>query len=189
MVPRGQKHRLVELEGRQHTVIAGHAHRYLHDRRNDTNYYILGTTGGGSQLRGPRYGEFDHVTLITITDEGPVMVNLRLDGILPHDVTTRADYEATQALVNATRMPTILLTDGEERVKSGTLYLKFNNPSNNELIVKADFMHGHQVSMEPGRIDITLPPKSEKIVPVAIQSTEAMSTANPALLQLAWTVR
>ena len=78
------------LEGRRHTVIAGHFHRYLHEWRNNTNYYVLASTGGGSELRGPRYGEFDHVTLVTVTDDGPVMANLRLDGILPHDVTTRS---------------------------------------------------------------------------------------------------
>ena len=42
------------LTGRNYTVIAGHFHRYLHDWRNNANYYILATTGGGSQLRGPR---------------------------------------------------------------------------------------------------------------------------------------
>ena len=53
------------LAGRRHTVIAGHAHRYLHEWRNNANYYVLATTGGGSKLRGTRYGEFDHVTLVT----------------------------------------------------------------------------------------------------------------------------
>ena len=91
------------LEGRRHTVIAGHFHRYLHEWRNNTNYYVLASTGGGSELRGPRYGEFDHVTLVTVTDDGPVMANLRLDGILPHDVTTRIDYDLTEALARQHR--------------------------------------------------------------------------------------
>jgi len=176
------------LEGRKHTVFAGHTHNYLYERRNDANYYILATTGGGSRLRGSRYGEFDHVSLITVTDDGPVMANLRLDGILPHDVTTRDDYEVTQTLSSAARMPYTMFTDGEDEVKSGTLYLKFQNPSKNEIEVKAKFMHGHQVSMKPNKIDMTLAPKSEKIVDIDIQSTEAISTANPALLQLAWSM-
>jgi hypothetical protein len=176
------------LESRKHTVIAGHRHNYVFERRNNTNYYILGTTGGGSHLRGARYGEFDHVSLITITDDGPVMANLRLDGILPHDVTTRADYEITRALIDATRMPYTLLTDGEDRVKSGTLYLEFKNPSPNELIVKAHFMHGHQVSMEPNAIDTILPPNSNKIIKVDLQSTEVIPLEDPTLIQLAWTM-
>ncbi len=176
------------LEGRKHTVYAGHTHNYLHDRRLGSNYYILATTGGGSKLRGSRYGEFDHVSLITVTDEGPVMANLRLDGILPHDVTTRADYEVTQSLIEATRMPYTMLTDGEDEVKSGTLYLKFQNPAKHELTVKADFMHGHQVHMSPSHFDTTLPPKSEKIVEIEIESTAPISTSAPALLQLSWTL-
>jgi hypothetical protein len=176
------------LKGRKHTVIAGHTHHYLHERRGHTNYYILGTTGGGSQLRGSRYGEFDHVTLITMADEGPVMANLRLDGILPHDVTSRNDYELTRSLFNATRMPYTMLTDGQDKVTSGTLYLNFRNPSKNDLIVKADFMHGHEVSMNPSRLDFSLAPGSEKPVEIEIESTEAISTVNRALLQLAWTM-
>ncbi len=176
------------LEGRKHTVFAGHTHSYLHERRHGSNYYILATTGGGSGLRGSRYGEFDHVSLVTVTDEGPVMANLRLDGILPHDVTTRSDYEVTQSLIQATRMPFTMLTDGEDEVKSGTLYLRFRNPAKHKLVVKADFMHGHQIRMQPSHIEFNVAPADEKIVEIEVQSTTPISTAAPALLQLAWTM-
>ena len=78
------------LAGKKHTVYAGHVHRYAKFERNDANYYTLGTTGGGSALRGTAFGEFDHATWITMTDEGPRMMNLTLDGMLPDDVTTEA---------------------------------------------------------------------------------------------------
>jgi hypothetical protein len=176
------------LEGRQHTVIAGHFHRYLHEWRNNANYYILASTGGGSELRGARFGEFDHVTLITITDDGPVMANLRLDGILPHDVTTVVDYELTRALISGTRLPYTLLTDGEETVSAATMYLTFQNPSENELNVKARFMHAHEISMYPQDIQLTLPPGSRQVVEVSIQSSVPQPTDTPALLQLDWTM-
>jgi len=176
------------LEGRRHTVIAGHFHRYLHEWRNNANYYILATTGGGSELRGTMYGEFDHVALVTVTDDGPVMANLRLDGILPDDVATRGDYELTQALVRGTDLPVTMLTDSEDAVTAGTLYLTFHNPSENQLQVKARFMHGHQVRMEPQSIEMALAAKSEKIMAFAIHSSEAVSTDKPALLQLDWTM-
>jgi hypothetical protein len=41
---------------------------------------ILGTTGGHQDEKNP--GAFDHVTLVTLTSEGPSIANLRLDGIL-----------------------------------------------------------------------------------------------------------
>jgi 3',5'-cyclic AMP phosphodiesterase CpdA len=78
------------LQGRKHTVYAGHVHRYAKYERNEVNYYTLGTTGGGSQLRGASFGEFDHATWITMTDQGPRMMNLTLDGMLEEDVATEA---------------------------------------------------------------------------------------------------
>ena len=41
-----------ELKGRKHTVFAGHVHHYGKYPRNGTSFYTLGTTGGGSKLRG-----------------------------------------------------------------------------------------------------------------------------------------
>ena len=86
------------LAGRKHTVYAGHVHRYAKFERNDANYYTLGTTGGGSALRGNAFGEFDHATWITMTDEGPRMINLTLDGMLPDDVTTEAIQKFSREL-------------------------------------------------------------------------------------------
>jgi 3',5'-cyclic AMP phosphodiesterase CpdA len=70
------------LAGRDYTVFAGHVHRYLKSVRQGMNYYMLATTGGGSKLRGPRYGEFDHLTWVTVKKDGPVIANLMLDGIV-----------------------------------------------------------------------------------------------------------
>jgi hypothetical protein len=174
------------LEGRRHTVIAGHFHRYLHEFRNSTNYYVLASTGGSSKLRGPRYGEFDHVTLVTVTDDGPVMANLTLDGILPHDVTTRDDYDLTESLAQSSDLPYLVLTDSEEAVSSGTIYLTLWNPSARELQVKSKFQHAHEVRMEPSQIEMTIPPRTEKTVVVKVESSEAIPTESPALLQLHW---
>jgi PA14 domain/Chitobiase/beta-hexosaminidase C-terminal domain/Calcineurin-like phosphoesterase len=174
------------LEGRRHTVIAGHFHRYLHEWRNNTNYYVLASTGGGSKLRGPKYGEFDHVTLVTVTEEGPVMANLTLDGILTHDVTTRDDYDLTESLAQSSDLPYLVLTDHEDAVSAGTVYLTFWNPAARELQVKANFQHGHEVRMDPSQIEMTILARSEKVVAVNVKSSEASPTKDPALLQLDW---
>ncbi len=50
------------LAGRKHTVIAGHFHRYLHEWRNNSNYYVLASTGAGSKLRGPLKANLIKVT-------------------------------------------------------------------------------------------------------------------------------
>jgi hypothetical protein len=76
------------LAGRGHTVFAGHFHRYTRFERQGQRYYILATTGGGSELSGPQTGQFDHVVWVTMTEDGPRIANLSLDGIWPEDVYT-----------------------------------------------------------------------------------------------------
>jgi serine/threonine-protein phosphatase CPPED1 len=75
------------LNGRKYTVFVGHVHVYRKYIRNGMNYYQLATTGGGSAIRGPEYGEFDHITWVTMKQDGPVIANLMLDGILKEDLS------------------------------------------------------------------------------------------------------
>ena len=81
------------LEGRKYTVFCGHVHRYQKFVRNGMNYYQLATTGGGSRLRGAKYGEFDHVSWITMKADGPRIANVMLDGILPENLDTPQSEE------------------------------------------------------------------------------------------------
>jgi hypothetical protein len=85
----GSYNRWLELEQllseRKYTVFAGHVHKYTQVERNGSRYYTLATTGGGSKLRGVDRGEFDHFFWITMTDDGPVIASLLLDGVVDPD--------------------------------------------------------------------------------------------------------
>ena len=75
------------LENRPYTIFAGHIHIYNKSIQEDRPYYLLATTGGagkgpGGKPDGLEQCQFDHVVWITMTDDGPVMANLLLDGIL-----------------------------------------------------------------------------------------------------------
>ena len=86
-----------ELTKRRYTVFAGDWHTYLHAKRHGRDYYVLSVAGGGScmnarlggeqrtQLKGPEYGEMDHITWVTMTPDGPDVMNLVLGGMLPGD--------------------------------------------------------------------------------------------------------
>jgi hypothetical protein len=76
------------LTGRPYTVFAGHVHRYQKFLRNGQHYYQLATTGGSSRMRGTDYGELDHIVWVTMKQDGPVLANILLDGILPEDLRT-----------------------------------------------------------------------------------------------------
>ena len=69
------------LKNRKHSVFTGHHHKYKLYNRNKNDYFVLATMGGGSELRGKKYGEFDHFLFITMTERGPYFSNLMLDGI------------------------------------------------------------------------------------------------------------
>lgn len=75
------------LKGRKYTLFAGHRHQYNKEVRNGQKYITLATTGGGSDLSGVEYGKFDHFLWVTMTDDGPVIANLLLDGVLDIEQT------------------------------------------------------------------------------------------------------
>ena len=76
------------LNRRDYTVIAGHDHTYTKYIRNNRNHYVMGTTGGSSPFRGPSTGEMDHLVWVTMTDQGPRMAILQLDGIYGENIHT-----------------------------------------------------------------------------------------------------
>lgn len=78
------------LADRNYTVFAGHLHRYVKSLQNGKAYYILATTGGrdgclARKILGTTICQFDHIVWVTMTDDGPVIANLLLEGILNDD--------------------------------------------------------------------------------------------------------
>jgi len=68
------------LANRPHTVIAGHEHYYNYSRRGSADYITMATTGGILLNEGG--GAFDHIAWVTMTDNGPVISNIALCGLL-----------------------------------------------------------------------------------------------------------
>ena len=68
------------LSDRPYTVINGHLHSYSYAQRNGRDHITLGTTGGSQNAADGM--AFDQVTLVRMTVDGPVIGNLRMDGIL-----------------------------------------------------------------------------------------------------------
>ena len=67
------------LADRPYTVFFGHHHVYSHSRRNGRDYIGLATTGG---VQFPEDGlSVDHVTLVTVDDDGADIANIEMSGI------------------------------------------------------------------------------------------------------------
>ena len=85
------------LDGRKWTAFCGHEHRYVTVKRNGNDYIQLATTGGGSKLRGKEFGEFDQFAWVTMTDDGPVIANVLLDGVVELDLKSDLEFDAKMA--------------------------------------------------------------------------------------------
>lgn len=174
------------MASRKHTVIAGHEHHYQHIERKESNYYVLGTTGGGSALRGDRFGEFDHIVWVTMSDEGPVMANLKLDGILAHDISNAETAKLARTMLDNTNFKLIVLTNKGEQFKNGTVYLQFNNTANIPLNIDLSFYHHHQVDILPSKQTVTLQPGKEKILEIEIGAHEPLNLNEIGFLKYYW---
>ncbi len=78
------------LAGKNYTVFSGPHHTFGKQEKFGNSHYILGTTGGGSDLRGDEYGEFDHITWVTVKKgEHPKIINIKLSGMLKDDIVSK----------------------------------------------------------------------------------------------------
>jgi len=67
------------LADRPYTVFSAHTHTYHYDERNGRDYITTATSGGMNIVRP---GAMDHVVWVTMTNEGPKIVNLLMNGIM-----------------------------------------------------------------------------------------------------------
>ena len=74
------------LDNRKYNLFAGHYHGYQKFIRNGHKYIRLATTGGASNLSGIKNGAFDQIMWVTMTDNGPVIANIALNGLLDEDL-------------------------------------------------------------------------------------------------------
>ena len=116
------------LHGRKHTVFAGHTHHYAQFHRNGATYYQLATTGGSSQLRGVPYGEFDHIMWLTMEREGPYVVNLLLDGIVPGDRVTEQTLARFRKFLREAKVEVApILLSPDEGLRQGQIDIRLTN--------------------------------------------------------------
>lgn len=167
------------LVDRPHTVFAGHVHHYVQYERNEREYYSLATTGGASQLRGDNFGEFDHVTWLTMEPSGPQVVNLRLDGILAADVVNEQSIARLTAFLEGTTVEVapILLSDASaDRFSEGEIAIRVANQLS-EPVKLSGMLEGlplKGLTVDPATLGLTVPPSTTEELRVRIAFTEPM---------------
>ncbi|UBM59339.1 metallophosphoesterase [Marinilongibacter aquaticus] len=156
------------LKGRKHTVFAGHRHNYVKYDRNDSKYFILATTGGGSPLRGPRLGEFDHVVWVTMTEQGPIVANLALSGIWDENVNTEAMNDYFKPLINGQAIQVKPLYAPQGTFDSGKTEIRLSNDSNAPMQALLEFEGNTGILADFYTKTIEVAPNSVEIIPVSL---------------------
>ncbi len=159
------------LSGRPHTVFAGHRHRYVKYERNNSKYFILATTGGGSGLRGPSFGEFDHVVWVTMTQDGPIMANLLLDGIWDESVHTEDMMAYSRPLLEQLAVKAMPMFS-ERGTSPKTLELRLQNRSDVPMAYDLEFRSTDKLWVASSGLSDTLAPNSSLIKEVPVQSAD-----------------
>lgn len=163
------------LASRKHTVFVGHNHRYVRYERNNGKYFVLATTGGGTRMRGPRFGEFDHVVWVTMTDDGPIMANLTLDGIWDEAVVTE-EYKATfhgLSQQDPLQIEPILVREGD--FSEGESTFRLTNESDFPMAVDIQGTANSELWAALDPIWDTLAPNTTRLIPVPVRSNSAVS--------------
>ncbi|HOX85129.1 MAG TPA: metallophosphoesterase [bacterium] len=174
------------LPGRQLTVIAGHEHAYRKFDRNGNDYYILATTGGVSNLRGLSHGEFDHIVWVTMTDNGPVMANLMLDGIYADDMR-HADMGNLLTKQPFTIAP--LFVDSDLFTEPAALQIQLINDGSAPLDVQGVFHPNSHILPELTTLERTLTPRSSEKITVDMRSKEPIAIEEIEPLRISWTLK
>jgi hypothetical protein len=155
-----------KLEGRPYTVIAGHFHRYTKHIRHDRRYIILATTGGGSHLRGPMFGEFDHVAWITMKDDGPRVANLMLDGIADENIRTAADAELVEKIESGWSLGWTGNLLAGDRFTGAPLALEVKNQTPVSAELELELEESEHLRPRPRSVKLSLAAGARQTVPV-----------------------
>jgi len=159
------------LSNRKHSVFVGHIHRYIKFERNNGKYFTLATTGGGSRLRGRGLGEFDHVVWVTMTEEGPVIANIFLEGIWDENVTTEEMSKFARPLANGNPIQIEpILKEQDEVFARASTKMRITNHSDVPMKIALEFRGHPQLLPDFVRKQITLNPNTVKIIDLQVKA-------------------
>ncbi|HEC42926.1 MAG TPA: hypothetical protein ENI20_08885 [Bacteroides sp.] len=160
-----------ELSGRNYTLFSGHNHTYLKLQKQGNNHYVLGSTGGGSDLRGEKFGEFDHITWVTLNaGDSPKIINIKLDGMIRDDIVNEKTHPITSTLIKQEWLITPTYVSENRYAETLSPSITFNNPTDYPLKISGDFPQTASFTSNPQKLDVIIPPQSTKKQMITITS-------------------
>jgi hypothetical protein len=174
------------LQDRPYSIFAGHIHQYTKYERLGRSHIVLSTMGGASQLRGPSFGEFDHVVWVTMTEQGPVVANLWLEGIFDQNIVTADQLKQIDAMLGAARITAPALITRDAEFSSAKVQLRLTNDSNYPMTAKGRFAENALLRPQPSAIDRVVRPNSVELVDVTITAPPQTQVDQLKALKLKW---
>ncbi len=169
------------LKGRNYTVFAGHHHTYNHIKRNGMDYFSLATTGGASDLAGPE--KMDHFVWVTMTDSGPRIANLLLDGVFSMNIVSEVIEK--QVRENPPVSVDTLLTAGPT-FSAGKGKIVVRNPAPVPMAFSAEIAGVKGLDIKPNKVETTVPPGGTKIIEFDVAASQPLDIAAIPAIPVAW---
>jgi hypothetical protein len=163
------------LSTRKHTVFVGHRHNYVRYERNNSNYYMLATTGGSSPLRGPQFGEFDHFVWVTMTDHGPILANLQLEGVFDDNLHNEEIAAFTEKLWTSDMIRVEPLYVAGPSFKQDSVKFRLTNPFDVPVKVKMSAGFSWDIKTDIPIPELTLEPNSVNFVTMDLEARKPKS--------------
>jgi len=182
------------FKGAHYTLFSGHNHKYAKIVKNGYSHYVLATTGGGSRLRGVKYGEFDHIMWVTLNGkEDPRIINIKLDGLIMDDVVNNNTYPIVNTLTRGAWLVVPKHMTQNRWTDTIRPVIILQNPTKYPLIVAGDFSNIKGYSIQPQKINLVVPPFGEKRQWIIIRSSTGpqidLSTMNDFNIKLTGTYK
>jgi hypothetical protein len=164
------------LKGHNYTLFSGHHHTYYNAVKSGNKHFVLGSTGGGSDLRGEKFGEFDHITWVTLDKkEAPKIINLKLNGLIKEDVVNEKTQPITSMLIDQTWLVTPSYVSEKQLEESIHPTILFNNPTSYPLKVSGNLSNNKGYRISPEKISLTLSPRSKESQQLKVTSSDNAS--------------
>ena len=166
------------LQGRKYTVLAGHTHIYSKRIKKGQKYITLATTGAGAghPKTSPHFGQFDHITLCTMKDDGPVFANIEVDGIWDENVRSDENSHLVNTVIGKnfaiTCSPIKIKTDTFKKI---TAEITIENNTDYEMTLDGHFDQHETLRPFPYSIKTEMPAHSKKVVKLQIGAQPAVS--------------
>jgi len=167
------------LSDRKHNVFAGHYHNYIAADRNNGKYIMLATTGGGSALRGPQLGEFDHFMWITMKPTGPLIANVALNGVFDEDLFTAESAELASTIedMDVVQIEPLLLDD-LANFQESELQIKLKNDLDIPVTVNLRERFNWDLTGKMDRNEITINPNSVEFAKLTLRKRVDLKTGD-----------